>query len=77
MIQRLIRVVLPYHLQNLAHVGPELVLEIEGLATTDSLLDAIESTYPMLRGTIRDHATKKRRPLLRSQNNPLYFDFSG
>ena len=56
---------MPYHLQTLAHVGAEVVIEIDGPATCDSVLQAIESSYPMLRGTIRDHVTKKRRPLLR------------
>jgi sulfur-carrier protein len=65
MTQYVIRVVMPYHLQNLARVGPEVAIELEGLVTHSSLLDAIESAYPMLRGTIRDHVTKKRRPLLR------------
>ena len=60
-----IRVIMPYHLQTLAQVGNEVVLSIDGHVTPDSVLDAIESTYPMLRGTIRDHVTKKRRPLLR------------
>ena len=60
-----IRVMLPYHLQNLAHVGPEISLEVEGPITQSSILDAIENRYPMLCGTIRDHVTKKRRPFLR------------
>ena len=60
-----IRVVLPYQLQTLAGVGSEVVVEFDGPATTESVLDAIELSYPMLRGTIRDYVTKKRRPLLR------------
>jgi sulfur-carrier protein len=61
----MIRVVLPTHLRNLAHVGPEVELEIEGKVTPSSILDALEARYPMLEGTIRDHVTHKRRPLLR------------
>lgn len=60
-----IRVVMPLHLQNLAQIGPEIVLDIEAPVTQNSILDAIEVRYPMLCGTIRDHVTKKRRPLLR------------
>ena len=65
MTTAVIRVMLPYHLQNLAHVGPEISLEVEGPVTHCSILDAIEARYPMLCGTIRDHVTKKRRPFLR------------
>ena len=65
MTTAVIRVMLPYHLQNLAHVGPEISLEVEGPITQSSVLDAIETRYPMLCGTIRDHVTKKRRPFLR------------
>jgi molybdopterin synthase sulfur carrier subunit len=60
-----IRVSLPQHLRTLAHVGAELIIEIEGEVTQRSVLDAIEARYPMLRGTIRDHATQQRRPFLR------------
>lgn len=60
-----IRVVMPYHLQTLAQVGHEIWIDIESPVTQNSVLDAIELSYPMLRGTIRDHVTKKRRPLLR------------
>jgi hypothetical protein len=60
-----IRVILPYHLRNLAGVEREAGLEIEGPVTPRSLLDALEARYPMLRGTIRDHTTKERRPMLR------------
>jgi sulfur-carrier protein len=58
-------VVLPFHLRNLAQVGSELTLEINGQVTQRSVLDALEERYPMLRGTIRDHVTKERRPFLR------------
>jgi len=61
----MIRVVLPYHLRNLAHVGTEVILEVEGPITQRSVLDALEAQYPMLRGTIRDHGTLQRRPFLR------------
>ena len=60
-----IRVVMPYHLQTLAKVGSEISLEIGGPVSHGSVIDAIELSYPMLRGTIRDHVTLKRRPLLR------------
>jgi sulfur-carrier protein len=61
----MIRVVLPFHLRNLAQVGSELTLEVNGQVTQRSVLDALEERYPMLRGTIRDHLTKERRPFLR------------
>lgn len=61
----MIRVVLPYHLRNLAQVGPEVILEVPTPATQRSVLDALEASYPMLRGTIRDHTTQMRRPFLR------------
>jgi sulfur-carrier protein len=61
----MIRVVLPYHLRNLAKVGAEVQLDVEGPLTQRSILDALEARYPMLRGTIRDHTTRKRRPFLR------------
>jgi hypothetical protein len=61
----MIRVVLPYHLRTLAKVGAEVQLSVEGRATQRSVLDALEDCYPMLRGTIRDQATQKRRALLR------------
>ena len=61
----MIRVVLPPHLRNLASADREVKLEVEGPATQRSVLDALEATYPMLRGTIRDHVTQRRRPLLR------------
>ena len=61
----MIRVVLPYHLRNLARVGDEVQLEIAGPATLGAVLDALESRYPALQGTIRDHGTLKRRPFVR------------
>ena len=61
----MIRVVLPYHLRTLAQVGAEVPLDVTGPVTQRSVLDALEARYPMLRGTIRDHVTQKRRPLLR------------
>ena len=61
----MIRVVLPYHLRTLARAGGEVTLVVEGPATQRSVLDALESRYPMLRGTIRDQVTQRRRPLLR------------
>ena len=61
----MIRVVLPFHLKRLAGVDGEVKLEVAGDVTQRSVLDALEASYPMLRGTIRDHETKKRRPLLR------------
>src|SRR5882757_2253198 len=61
----MIRVILPQHLRTLAHVGSEVTIEVPGQITLRSVLDAIENTYPMLRGTIRDHATQQRRPFLR------------
>jgi hypothetical protein len=61
----MIRVVLPYHLRNLAKTGTEVQLDVAGPVTQRSVLDALETRYPMLRGTIRDHATQKRRPFLR------------
>ena len=60
-----IRVVLPPHLRTLAKVDGELRLEVEGEVTLRSVLDALETRYPMLRGTIRDHGTLQRRPFLR------------
>jgi hypothetical protein len=60
-----IRVILPPHLRTLAHVGAEVELDVEGPVTQRSVLDALEARYPMLRGTIRDHVTQRRRPFLR------------
>jgi sulfur-carrier protein len=61
----MIRVVLPAHLRTLAHVEGELKLHVADPVTPRAILDALEATYPMLRGTIRDHVTKQRRPFLR------------
>ena len=61
----MIRVVLPYHLRNLLRVGDELQVEVESPVTLGALLDAIEATHPALRGTIREHGTLQRRPLIR------------
>ena len=61
----MIRVVLPYHLRTLARVDGEVTLEVAGDVTQCSVLDALEASYPMLRGTIRDHTTKKRRAMVR------------
>lgn len=61
----MIRVVLPYHLRNLAGTNTEVHLQIEGRITQRSVLDALETKYPVLRGTIRDHTTKERRAFLR------------
>jgi len=61
----MIRVVLPPHLRTLADVAGEIELELDGKVTQRSLLDAVESKYPMLRGTIRDHVTQTRRPMIR------------
>jgi hypothetical protein len=64
----MIRVVLPYHLRNLARLGTaenEVLLEVAGPVTQRTVLDALEARYPMLCGTIRDHVTKKRRAFVR------------
>ena len=61
----MIRVVLPPHLRTLARVDGEVKLEVEGQTTQRSVMDALESRYPVLRGTIRDHVTGQRRPMLR------------
>jgi hypothetical protein len=61
----MIRVVLPAHLRTLAQVGFEVTLEVPAPVTLRSVLDALESHYPMLQGTIRDHGTLQRRPFLR------------
>ena len=61
----MIRVVLPAHLRKLAHLDGEVQLEVEGRVTQRSILDALEARYPMLRGTIRDHVTQKRRAFVR------------
>src|ERR671934_1669339 len=61
----MIRIILPYHLRTLAQVGAEVQLAVEGPVTARSVLDALEARYPMLQGTIRDHVTGQRRPMLR------------
>jgi molybdopterin synthase sulfur carrier subunit len=61
----IIRVVLPAHLRTLARVEGELKVDVEGVATQRSVLDALEATYPMLRGTMRDQVTQERRAFLR------------
>jgi molybdopterin synthase sulfur carrier subunit len=61
----MIRVTLPPHLRKLAQVDGEVKLDLEGPVTQQSLLDALEARYPMLRGTIRDHMTQKRRAFVR------------
>jgi sulfur-carrier protein len=61
----MIRVELPAHLRTLAKVDGEVLVEIEGQATQRTVLDALEANYPVLRGTIRDHETDRRRPFLR------------
>jgi len=61
----MVRVHLPFHLRTLAHVAGEVELFVEGPVTQRTVLDALEARYPMLRGTIRDHVTQKRRAFLR------------
>jgi sulfur-carrier protein len=61
----MIQVVLPAHLRTLARVGGEVALEVSGPVTQRSVLDALEVRYPMLRGTIRDHGTQRRRAFIR------------
>ena len=61
----MIRVVLPFHLRNLARVDGEVNLEVASPITVRSVLDALEARYPVLRGTIRDHGTLQRRPFIR------------
>jgi sulfur-carrier protein len=60
-----IRVVLPSHLRALARISGEVKLDVQGSVTTATLLDALEARYPMLRGTIRDQVTQRRRPMVR------------
>jgi hypothetical protein len=60
-----IRVALPPHLRDLAGVGPEVTVAVEGEPTPRAVLDALEERYPALRGTIRDHVTRARRPFVR------------
>ena len=61
----MIRVILPQHLRTLAGVGREVTLDVTGPVTQRSILDALEARYPMLRGTVRDHVTQKRRAMVR------------
>jgi molybdopterin converting factor small subunit len=61
----MIRVLLPAHLRNLARVTGEVELQVEGPVTQRSIFDALEARYPMLRGTMRDHVTQRRRPFVR------------
>lgn len=61
----MIRVVLPFHLRNLAKQNKEVQLQIEGPVSQRAILDALEAAYPMLRGTIRDHNTQERRAFIR------------
>ena len=61
----MIHVELPYHLRTLARVGHAVEVRVAGPATQRAVLDALEAAYPVLRGTIRDHATQQRRPFLR------------
>ena len=61
----MIRIILPHHLRTLANVATEVQLEVAGPVTQRSVLDALETRYPMLRGTIRDQVTGQRRPFLR------------
>ena len=61
----MIRVVLPAHLRTLARINGEVTLDVKGEVTQRAVLDALEARYPMLRGTIRDHVTQRRRPFIR------------
>ena len=61
----MIRVILPTHLWRLAQTGREIEIQVEEPVTLNSVLDALENQYPMLRGTIRDHGTRERRPFVR------------
>ena len=61
----MIRVVLPAPLRTLARVGQEVAVDVDGDVTTAAILDALEASYPVLRGTIRDHVTRRRRPFIR------------
>ena len=65
MMRAMIRVVIPSHLRTLAGVSGDLTLEVDGEVTRRSILDALETQYPMLRGTIREHVSGERRPFLR------------
>jgi hypothetical protein len=61
----MIRVILPTHLWRLANVNREINLQVEGAVTIEAVLDALEKTYPMLKGTLRDQVTKERRAFIR------------
>lgn len=61
----MIRVTIPHHLRTLAGIGAEVSLTVDAPVTIGSVLDALEAAYPVLRGTIRDHVTKEKRPFLR------------
>lgn len=61
----MIRVILPTHLWRLANTGREIEIEVNGPVSISAVLDALEAQYPMLRGTVRDHATKERRAFIR------------
>jgi len=61
----MIRVVLPYHLRNLARINSEVQLQVFGAITIHTILTALEARYPMLAGTVRDHTTQQRRPFVR------------
>lgn len=61
----MIQVIIPFHLQTLARTGAEVALEVDGVVTQRSVLDALEARFPVLRGTVRDHVTQRRRPFLR------------
>jgi len=61
----MIRIALPYHLRNLARVDAEVQVEVANPVTIATVIDALEAKYPVLRGTIRDHGTLKRRPFIR------------
>ena len=61
----MIRIVLPHHLRTLVQVNKEIELQVDGPITLESVLDALETQFPVLRGTIRDHATQQRRPFIR------------
>lgn len=61
----MVRVILPQHLRTLARVSDEVTLDVTGPITIDSVLDALETRFPMLRGNVRDHVTKRRRPFIR------------
>jgi sulfur-carrier protein len=61
----MIRIMIPTHLSRLANTGREIELDLEGSPTIGGVIDALEARYPMLRGTIRDHSTKQRRPFIR------------